>query len=77
MWLCAETEFQHYRELDPLRDYLAVSQAAAHVEQYARQADGRWLLSDIRGLEAEVTLYSVNITIPLSEIYFKVQLVED
>lgn len=69
-------KFQHYRKLDSLQDYLAVSQTTAHVEHYARQADERWLLTDIRGLEAEVTLYSVNITLPLSEIYFKVQLAE-
>lgn len=67
-------KFQHYRTLESVKDYLTVSQTAAHLEHYARQLDGRWILADVKGLESAVTLESVNVTVPLSEIYFKVQL---
>ncbi len=59
---------------DSVRDYLTVSQSAAHLEHYARQLDGRWILADVRGLNSTVTLESVNVTWPLAEIYFKAQL---
>ena len=66
-------KFQHYRTIDSVRDYLAISQTAAHVEHFSRQSDGRWLLSDVKGLESSVILEFLNISLPLSEIYRKVQ----
>jgi Uma2 family endonuclease len=65
-------EFGYYRTLPSLAEYLLISQDECHVAQHVRQADGRWLLTDIRGREGRVELASVACTLALSEVYERV-----
>lgn len=65
-------KFGHYRTIDALREYLLVSQDKCKVEQYVRQADGRWLLSDVISRESSVELASVPCVLKLAEVYHKV-----
>src|SRR6267142_453289 len=44
----------YYRTIESLAEYLLVAQEEYHVEQYVKQNDGRWLLSDVRSLEAVI-----------------------
>jgi hypothetical protein len=46
------------------------------VEQYVKQPDERWLLSDISSLEARVELVSIQCTLNLADVYAKVELTE-
>jgi Uma2 family endonuclease len=62
-------KFTGYRYLDSLQEYLLVAQDRPHVEQYTRQADGRWLLSEATGLEALIQLSSLGVDLPLVEVY--------
>jgi len=39
-------KFQHYRTVPPLMEYLAIAQDAIHIEQWTRQPDQRWLLTE-------------------------------
>lgn len=41
-----------YRTIESLVEYLLVAQEEYRVEQYVKQVDGRWLLSDVRSLRA-------------------------
>lgn len=65
-------KFAFYRTIESLTDYILVSQETLHVEQYAKQADGRWLLSDFRVPDDVVSLDSLRCALPLREIYDKV-----
>ncbi|MDQ1560450.1 MAG: hypothetical protein QOD32_3510 [Pyrinomonadaceae bacterium] len=67
-------KFGYYRTLASVTEYLLVAQNDYHVEHYAKQADSRWLLADIRGLESRVELASVGCTLALSEVYDRVGL---
>jgi Uma2 family endonuclease len=67
-------KFGYYRTLESLAEYLLIAQNEYHVEQYTKHPDGRWLLSDIRGLESSVGLTSVGCTLRLNEIYERVEL---
>ncbi len=67
-------KFEHYRKLDSLREYLLVAQDRVHLEQFVRQADGQWLLSDADDRAALVRLPSIEVTVPLGELYDKVDL---
>ena len=67
-------KFAFYRTIESLTDYLLVSQDGFHVEHYARQNDGRWLLSDFRSPEDVLPLDSLGCTLPLGEIYDKVSM---
>ena len=64
-----EEKFGYYRTIESLNEYVLVAQNAHHVAQFAKQPDGRWLLTDIRGLESSVALTSVPCTLALEEIY--------
>lgn len=65
-------KFTEYQSIESFREYLIVSQDRPHVIQHIRQSKGRWLRIDIEGLDAEVVLDSINVTLPLSEIYERV-----
>jgi Uma2 family endonuclease len=65
-------KFGYYRTIESLTEYLLIAQDTHHVEQYTKQADGRWLLADIVSLEAVVELTSVGCTLALKDVYEKV-----
>lgn len=69
-------KFAIYRRLPSLQEYLLVSQDKQATELYIRQPDGRWLLSEHSGPDAEVHLPSVDCCLSLREIYDKVDFPE-
>ena len=62
-------KFRLYREIDSLKEYVMVSQDRASVECYLRQSDDRWLLKETQSLEESVTIESLEVTVPLAELY--------
>lgn len=70
-------KFERYRSIESLQSYVLVSQDERRVEQYVRQADGRWLFSDTVGEEGVVSLPSIECELKLAEIYDKVILPGD
>lgn len=67
-------KFSFYRTIESLAEYVLVAQHEYRVEQYTKQPDGRWLLSDHRSLSDVVELASVQCTLALREVYDKVSL---
>ena len=63
-------KFLRYRKALPsLTDYILVWQELPLVEHFTRQTDSNWLARFIEGLEASLTIASLDCTIRLSEIY--------
>ncbi len=65
-------KFDHYREVESLLDYLLVSQDARHVELRSRPPGGEWAVTTHEGLDAVVTLKSLDCDLPLSDIYRRI-----
>lgn len=65
-------KFVAYQEIESLSEYLLIDQQRPHVVQYVRQPKCKWLRTDIVGLEKDILLESVEIALPLSEIYRRV-----
>lgn len=65
-------KFGDYRTVESLAEYLLVSQHEYKVEQYVKQPDGRWLLSDINSIEGKIELASLPCGLALSEVYERV-----
>jgi Uma2 family endonuclease len=63
-----------YRSIPSFAEYLLVSQDEYRVEHYARQPDGRWLLTEFRSPPDVIRLDSIRCSLSLSEIYDKVEL---
>ncbi|HEV7904884.1 MAG TPA: Uma2 family endonuclease [Pyrinomonadaceae bacterium] len=68
------TKFGYYRTLVSVAEYLLIAQNGYHVEHYVKQPDNRWMLSDFRSLEDVLQLDSVQCSLALGEIYYKVSL---
>src|SRR5207244_6997396 len=68
-------KFEHYRQIPTLKEYLLVSQKEPRIEQFIRQPDGRWLLSEAAGLDASLELPSLCIRLSLAEVFAMVNFV--
>ena len=69
-------KFLRYRKLEMLTDYVLVSSARMRVEHYTRQADGSWIYRHCERPADVLSLASVNVEMPLAEIYERVQFPE-
>jgi Uma2 family endonuclease len=66
-------KFEHYRKLASLAEYLLVSQEKPHLEQYVRQPDNLWLLSEASSLQNTVHLPSIDCSLSVADVYEKVE----
>ncbi len=66
------TKFDHYQTIATLKQYVLVSQGRPRVETFLRQADGTWQYASFSGLDAVAPLLSLDIELPLSEIFMGV-----
>jgi Uma2 family endonuclease len=66
-------KFLAYQTLDSLKEYVLVAQDRPVVEQFVRQADGKWTYTSVAGLEGSLSLPSVECTLSLSAVYDKVE----
>jgi Uma2 family endonuclease len=64
-------KFAHYRTLPSFEEYLLIAQDEPRIEVFRKTPDGRWILSSYVGLEATVRVESLEIDLPLAEIYFE------
>lgn len=65
-------KFIYYRSIPEFKEYILVDQTKYHVMQYAKNADGQWLLSEQESVEAVLNLSSVDFQMNLRDIYEKV-----
>ena len=65
-------KFTAYQSIESFQEYLLVAQDRPYVTRYVRQTDGQWLRSDVEGLDRAVKLESLDIALPLREIYLLV-----
>lgn len=61
--------FRRFRSLESLEEYVLVSQTRPWIESFLRQSDGSWRFATASGLDAQVELRSLQVKLPLSEIY--------
>lgn len=65
-------KFRLYQELDSLRDYLLISQDTPRIEHHARQENGAWAWTIATGLNAEITLSAIPVTLSLAGVYARI-----
>ena len=62
-------KFAHYKEIPTLWDYLLVHTDDILIEQFTRQPNGNWLLSEHRGMDGGLDISSVDCHLTLRSIY--------
>ena len=65
-------KFRYYRSIPEFEEYILVDQYSFYGEQYVKQVDGKWLLSDYEGEDAILRLSSVEFQISFQELYQRV-----
>jgi Uma2 family endonuclease len=68
-------KFDHYRHLESLKEYVLVSTDEHAVDHFMREPDGTWRLTTARGMGDSVRLPSLDVSVPLAEIYENLDLV--
>ncbi len=67
-------KFEHYRQIESLREYMLVAHDRPHVELFSRQDDGVWRLTEATGLESSMELPTIACRLALADVYAKVEL---
>ena len=65
-------KFHSYRTIESLQEYVMIAQDSYHVEHYARQPNGQWLLSEAISLAETLHLSTIDCDLPLANVYDKV-----
>lgn len=65
-------KFIRYRMMESLADYVLVASERMHVEHFSRNADGSWRLMEYSLPNVALKLASVDVELPLAEIYDRV-----
>jgi Uma2 family endonuclease len=65
-------KFRKYREIESFTDYLLVSQEEPSVDHYHKREDGVWTVIGAYGMDGSLYLSSLDVTLPLSEVYDKI-----
>ncbi len=70
-------KFRKYRSLASFCEYLLVSQTEPYIEQYYncdRQSSDRWQWQVYDRVESAIVLHSLNIELPMAEVYRRISL---
>jgi Uma2 family endonuclease len=67
------TKFEHYKYISTLSEYVLVAQDKAFIESFVRQGDRSWLYRSFEGLTQEFQLFSLNLSLPMAEIFAGVE----
>ena len=65
-------KFERYKTIESLRDYVLVSQDRPRLEYFSRRPDGIWSHAEFEGLDAVLTLDSINCRVALADIYDRI-----
>jgi len=62
-------KFRYYRSIPELKEYLIVDQYEYLIEQFVKNLEGQWVLTEIESLENTLSLQSVEFQLPLYNFY--------
>ncbi len=65
--------FEQYRTIESLREYLMLASDRIHAELFTRQPNGQWSLSEWSDREDTVPLQSCDCVLKLNDVYEKVK----
>jgi Uma2 family endonuclease len=73
-----DEKFRRYRENIPsMTDYILVSQSTPKIEHFTKQDNGEWTKVEVSGLSNELYIASIDVRIPLEEVYENITFYEN
>lgn len=64
-------KFKYYRSIPSFKEYVLISSTSIWVEAFYKEDKDLWRISSASKLEESIHLYSLNIDVPLQQIYAK------
>jgi Uma2 family endonuclease len=61
--------FQYYRSIPDLKEYIIIDQYNFHIEQFAKNSEGKWVLTEYETADGILALNAIDFQVELSEIY--------
>jgi len=65
-------KFLLYRSIPEFKEYILIDQYSYHIEQFAKNSNRKWELTEYDSEESVLTLESVEFQIPMREIYERI-----
>ena len=65
-------KFLAYRSIPEFREYILIDQYSYHIEQFAKNSNGKWVLTEYDSESSVLILESVEFQMPLREIYERI-----
>jgi Uma2 family endonuclease len=65
-------KFRFYRSIPTFKEYIIVDQYEYLIEQYAKNANGQWVLTEYESIDALLSLQTIDFQISLNDIYAEV-----
>jgi Uma2 family endonuclease len=62
-------KFSLYRDITSLKEYILVDTQKIHIENYVRNADNTWQLTDYNVISDNLIITAVNISVSIADIY--------
>ncbi|MGI8555859.1 MAG: Uma2 family endonuclease, partial [Pyrinomonadaceae bacterium] len=62
-----------YQQMPSVREYAVIDRRKINIELHRRQSDGRWITYYFDADDEEITFESVEMTLPIAEIYRRVR----
>jgi Uma2 family endonuclease len=69
-------KFEYYQGIESLEEYVLIAQDRPSAQSFLRQPDGTWSMMGVNGLEATLRVRSLQVQVPLAEIYYRVEFPE-
>ena len=69
-------KFMKYRSLPAFKEYMLVSQEIAKVETWYKMEENVWRISHAEGMDSTIHLFSLDVDLPLRDIYYLVDFSE-
>ncbi len=66
-------EFEYYRAMPSLREYLLLSSDRIHADLFVRQANGDWLLKSYSNVDDMIRIESIDCAVKLGDLYAEVE----
>lgn len=66
-------KFELYRAIKSFQDYILIDQDRVYIEYFHKNENGLWILQVINNIDETLTIHSIASSIPLREIYDKVE----
>ncbi|PSB16287.1 hypothetical protein C7B76_11910 [filamentous cyanobacterium CCP2] len=62
-------KFMYYRSISEMREYILIDQKQFHVMQHTQTSEGKWLLTEYEGEGSTLLFNTVELKVPLDELY--------